>query len=99
MEIPIVCTMLLFIGFGFADKFEARVLRGVFLGLGFLALFVTFGLFICFSSVSALDTALHTKSRGPWRVLSMGASSAPLLAVLFVVGYAVYTVVRAIASR
>jgi hypothetical protein len=99
MSIPIFSTIILFLGFAFADKLEARVLRGIFMGLGFLAVVVTVLLFVCLSSVSALDAVLHTRSRGVGRVWSVGLSSAPLLAAMFVVGYAVYTVIRAAMSR
>jgi hypothetical protein len=99
MTIPIVATMVLFMGFAFADKFEVRVLRGALMALGLLALAICFLLFVGLSSASALDAVLHSRSRGVGRVWSVGVSSAPLLAVIFVVGYVVYTVIGAVISR
>lgn len=91
--------MVLFMGFAFADKFEVRVLRGALMGLGLLSLTITFILFVCLSSASALDAVLHSRSRGVGRVWSVGVSSAPLLAVIFLVGYLVYIVIQALMSR
>ena len=96
MTIPLVCTMFLFMGVAFADKFEAKVLRAVFMASGFVALSITFFFFVCWAFFRALDGILHTKSRGVWRVFSVGGFSAPFLAVIFVVGYAVYVVIRAV---
>ena len=96
MGTPIACTMVLFIGYAFADKFEASVLRAIFMTLGLVAFCVTFASFVCLVFLNAFDAVLHTRPRGLGRLWSVGLSSAPLIGVLFVVAYALYLIVRAV---
>jgi hypothetical protein len=72
MTIPLVCTMFLFMGFAFADTCEAKVLRLVFMASGFVALSITLFFFVCWAFFGALDSILYTRSRGLWRILSVG---------------------------
>jgi hypothetical protein len=95
MTLPIVCTMFLFMAFMYADKFAPKPYPGILMALGFLALSVTFGMFVCLVFISAFDAALHTKSRGIWRLLSVTVSSLPFLAVVFGVAYTAYVIARA----
>ena len=96
MGIPIGCTMVLFLGFAFADKFEASVLRAILMTLGLIAFCVTFASFVCLVLLNALDAVLHTRPRGLGRLWSVGLASAPLIGVLFVVAYALYVIFRAV---
>ena len=99
MRVPIVAALTSALGLFLADDLEAKILRIIFTVSLLLAFSVAFGLFICLACLSSLDAALHNKSRGLWRIVSMGASSAPLLAVTFAVGYMVFVVIRAVVTR
>lgn len=96
MRIPIVAVLTSALGLFLADELEVRILRMIFMIPLFLAFSAAFGLFVCLACLSSLDAALHNRSRGFRRIVSMGASSAPLLAVIFAVGYLVYVVIRAV---
>jgi hypothetical protein len=96
MIIPIATALFSALGLFVADEIKARILRGVFTGLLLLAVSAAFAIFVGMACISTLDSVLHKRSRGLGKILSVVVASAPLLAAVFAIGYAVYVVARAI---
>lgn len=96
MIIPIVTGLFSALGLFLADEIEGKILCSVFTGLLLLAATITFGIFVCMAGISTLDSVLHKRTRGLGGILSVAVASAPLLAIIFAISYAVYVVARAI---